>query len=148
MPTTRKSRELKASPAAVWAVVGDPEHRPRWWPNVARVEEVTTNAWTDVLQTERGKPVRADFTLVDSQAPHSVTWRQEVADSPFERILALAETEVSLEPTTGGTKVMIQATRKLRGWALFGGALVRRATGRQLVEALDALEDVVQPGSG
>jgi len=148
MPTTRRTRELNASQAAIWTIVGDPERRPAWWPNVSRVEEATGEAWTDVLQTERGKAVRADFTLVSAEAPHQVTWRQEVADSPFERLLALAETEVVLEPSSGGTTVKITAVRKLRGWGLFGGGLVRRATGRQLVEALDALEDAVAPGSG
>jgi uncharacterized protein YndB with AHSA1/START domain len=145
MPTIRRTRELNASQAAIWAVVGDPVRRPAWWPNVTRVEEPTDQGWTDVLQTERGKPVRADFTLVSIEAPHGVTWRQEVVDSPFERILALAETEVALEPTGAGTTVKITAVRKLRGWALFGGGLVRRATGRQLVEALDALEEAVAP---
>lgn len=147
MPTTRRTRELNAPQAAIWAIVGDPERRPAWWPNVARVEEATGQAWTDVLRTERGKQVRADFTLVSSDAPHRLTWRQEVVDSPFERILALAETEVALEPTSGGTTVKITAVRKMRGWGLFGGGLVRRATARQLVEALDALEDALGPGT-
>jgi hypothetical protein len=126
--------------------VDDPERRPDWWPNVARVEEATAETWTDVLQTDRArKPVRADFTVVDREAPNRIAWRQEVVDSPFERILASAETEVSLAPSTVGTTVRISATRKLRGWALFGGSLVRRATGRQLTEALEALEDAVEP---
>jgi carbon monoxide dehydrogenase subunit G len=146
MPTTRRSRDVKAPQAAVWAVVADPERRPDWWPNVSRVEEATSETWTDVLQTERArKPVRADFTVVDLDAPNRIVWRQEVVDSPFERILASAETEVSLAPTTSGTMVKIAATRKLRGWALFGGSFVRRATGRQLTEALEALKAEVEP---
>jgi carbon monoxide dehydrogenase subunit G len=146
MPTTRRSRDVKASQAAVWAVVTDPERRPDWWPNVSRVEEATSETWTDVLLTERArKPVRADFTVVDRDAPNRIVWRQEVVDSPFERILSLAETEVSLAPSTSGTTVSISATRKLRGWALFGGSFVRRATARQLNEALEALDGAVEP---
>jgi len=38
--TIRCSRTVPASPAEVWAIIGDPYHMPRWWPRVLRVEGV------------------------------------------------------------------------------------------------------------
>jgi uncharacterized protein YndB with AHSA1/START domain len=140
MPTSRRSRVLAADAGAVWAVVSDPSRRPAWWPNVARVEEIGEGGWTDVMQTERGRPVRADFTLLAAERPHLMAWRQELEESPFERLMASAETEVQLTEREGGTLVRLVARRRMRGWALFGGLLVRRATRRQLRQALDALE--------
>ena len=37
MPGTRRSRTLPASPDALWDVIADPHHMPRWWPGVERV---------------------------------------------------------------------------------------------------------------
>ena len=61
MPTARRSRVIAAPADRVWDTVGDPHHLPRWWPRVSRVEAVTRDAFTQVLQTEGGKVVRADF---------------------------------------------------------------------------------------
>lgn len=121
-------------------MVSDPHHRPRWWPHVQRIEEATADGWTEVLQGERGRPVRADFTLVTAEAPERLRWRQELVDTPFERILAGSETELVLEEHGDGTRAQLIAVRKLRGMALFGGALIRRATGKQLDDALDGIE--------
>lgn len=60
------SRTLRASPDEVWAVVGDPHHMPRWWPRVLRVECVEDDGFTQVLTTDKGRPVRADFRVLDS----------------------------------------------------------------------------------
>ena len=59
------SRTIAASPEAVWDVVGDPHHLPRWWPRVTRVEGVQADAFTEVLMGAKGKIVRADFTVLD-----------------------------------------------------------------------------------
>ncbi len=44
---------------------------PRWWPGVERVEGVEDDRFTQVFKTKRGRPVRADFRVLDSQPP----WR-------------------------------------------------------------------------
>ena len=69
MPTTRRSLHVTSEPDAVWKVVADPHHLPRWWPRVARMEGVDDDRFTEVLLTKKGRPVRADFRLVDSVAP-------------------------------------------------------------------------------
>ena len=140
MPRTARTRTLRARPDAVWDVVGDPHHFPRWWPRVERVEAVDGGRWTKVFMTRKGRPVRADFELVDSRPPQLRAWRQEVEDSPFERVLGDAVTEVHIEPAEEGSSVTIQQRQKLRGLARLGGFLVRRATRRVLDEALEGLE--------
>ena len=142
MPTTRRSRTVQGDADDVWRVVGDPNHQPRWWPKVQRVESVDPGAFTRVYGTSKGKPVRADFAVEDA-GPRRRVWRQALEGSPFERILRSAETEVSVEPAGGGAVVTLEVRQKLRGLSRFGGFLVRRATRRQLDEALDALEGLV-----
>jgi uncharacterized protein YndB with AHSA1/START domain len=140
VPRTARTRTLRASPEDVWEVVADPHHFPRWWPRVDRVEAVDDGRWTKVFTTRKGRPVRADFVLVDVQPPHVCAWRQEIEDSPFERVLGDSVTEVRIEPAPEGASVTIEQRQKLRGMARLGGLLVRRATGRVLDEALDGLE--------
>jgi uncharacterized protein YndB with AHSA1/START domain len=130
-------------PPDVWDVIADPHHLPRWWPGVVRVEDASAIAWTKVLSTDKGKTVRADFTRELAEEPHRLRWRQELLESPFERLLRESSIEVGLEPDDGGTRVSLTAVRKLRGISRLGGFMVRRATRRQLDEALDGLARAV-----
>lgn len=149
MPTIVRTRTLPAGREALWAVVSDPHHLPRWWPRVERVEEASAAAWTEVLRSPKGKSLRADFTRVRAEAPRRIVWRQEVTGSPFERILAEAVTEVLLEPAeAGSTRVQIRAVQRLRGFALLGSLLMRRSTKRILDEALDGLARIAVPSAG
>jgi uncharacterized protein YndB with AHSA1/START domain len=141
--TVRRTRTLPASPQELWAIVGDAYHLPRWWPRVTRVESVDDDSFTEVLRTERGSPVRADFRVVSSDAPHRRAWAQQVAGTPFERILARSETEIRLEPAGDATQVAISLAQRPRGLALLGAFMVRAAARRQLDEALDGLEALV-----
>jgi uncharacterized protein YndB with AHSA1/START domain len=141
--TVRRTRTLPASPQELWAIVGDAYHLPRWWPRVTRVESVDDDSFTEVLRTERGTPVRADFRVVSSDAPHRRAWAQQLAGTPFERILARSETEIRLEPAGDATQVAISLAQRPRGLALLGAFMVRAAARRQLDEALDGLEALV-----
>lgn len=144
MPTTRVSRSFAASPEAVWAVVGDPWHQARWWPRVRRMEAVEGDRFTQVLATERGKGVRADFRLLETFPPRRVRWEQELEGTPFERLLAQAETAVELASGgDGATTVTIELRQRLRGWSRLTPFLFSRAARRQLDEALAGLEQVV-----
>jgi Polyketide cyclase / dehydrase and lipid transport len=152
MPTSRRSRTINASPEHVWEVVADPHHMPRWWPHVKRMEGVDPDRFTQVLTTRKGRPVRMDFRLLESEPPGPAgdppgrrVWEQEVAGTPFERVLGEAITEIVLEPADGVTRVTIVLRQKLRGYSRTGGFLLRRATHARLDEALDGLEDVVTP---
>jgi carbon monoxide dehydrogenase subunit G len=142
--TVKRQRTVAAAPGAVWALVSDPHHLPRWWPQVQRVEEVEDDAWTKVLRTPRGKTVRADYTRVSWRPPHEIVWRQEVEESPFEAILDESITTIALEPAgEGETRVELQAEQELHGSYRFGGFMLRRATRKQLDEALDGIERAV-----
>jgi carbon monoxide dehydrogenase subunit G len=145
MPTARRSRTVAAPPERVWEVVGDPHHLPRWWPKVTRVEAVTDDHFTEMLSTQDGRLLRADFRVVDSRAPERRAWEQELEGTPFERVFAAASTEVKLLPDGEGTRVTVVVRQQVRGSARLGGFMVRRATGRVLDEALDALEALHGP---
>lgn len=143
MPTTRRTRTVPPPPEEVWRVVGDPEHQARWWPKVTRVESVHQGSFTRVYATAKGKPVRADFTVTEIDAPHRRRWTQQLAGTPFERFVKSAEELVVLEPSHQGTIVTLEVRQKLRGLSRFGGFMVKRATRRQIDEALDALESLL-----
>ncbi len=141
----RRTRTLAAGPDEVWATVADPYHLPRWWPRVERVELVRGDGFTQVLQTDRGRSVRADFRIVQARSPVA-RWRQEVEGTPFAGILVSAETEVRLAPEGEGTRVTITQESKLKGMARFGGFMVRRAARRALDGALDGLAALHESG--
>jgi carbon monoxide dehydrogenase subunit G len=128
----------------LWEVVRDPHHLPRWWPRVARVEAVEGDAFTEVLKSDKGKLVRADFTLVAcDEAQQRLTWTQQLEGSPFARLLSAAETEVQLTPEGDATDVALELRQQLTGvFPRFGAYLVRRAATATLDEALDGLERI------
>jgi len=131
---------MPASPEAVWRTIADPHHLPRWWPRVQRVEGVAGERFTEVLGTDKGRSVRADFSVLESRAPEVRRWRQDVDGTPFERLLRSAETEVRLAPDdTGGTRVTLTLRQRLRGVGALGGFMVGRANRRVADEALAAL---------
>jgi len=140
MPSSQAQRTLAAPVQAVWNVIEDPHHIPRWWPGVARVEGVEDDRFTEVFMTKRGKPVRADFRVIVSEPPWRRAWSQELAGTPFERVLNELVTEILLEAVPEGTLVTIAQNQKLRGYSRTGGFLMRRATNDRLKEALDGLE--------
>src|SRR4051794_1837949 len=143
MPTVVRSKKIAAPREQVWDLVSDPYHLPRWWPTVQRVEDVSDKAWTTVATSSRGRAVRFDWSRVYIDPPQRVVWRQELAQTPFERFLRESVTGVILEPGNGSTKVELRIVRKMRGLARFGGIQMRRAIRRELDGALDQLEAVV-----
>jgi uncharacterized protein YndB with AHSA1/START domain len=138
----RRSRTVGAPPDAVWAVVGDPHHLPRWWPRVERVESVGEDAWTCVMRTDRGNVVRADYRLVASQEGRRREWAQQLVGSPFERLLREHRTAVSVAAADGGSDVELTVVSKSRGTARLGAFMMRRAQARQLDDALEALDGI------
>jgi uncharacterized protein YndB with AHSA1/START domain len=144
MPTTKRSRVIDAPPDRVWRVVGDPHHLPRWWPKVRRVEGVSGGRFTEVMRTDKGKDVRADFRIVEEEPPRLLRFEQEVEGTPFEGFLVSAVTDIAAEPADAGTRVTITTRHTLKGMArLGGGTMLKRATRKQLDEALATLEGVV-----
>jgi uncharacterized protein YndB with AHSA1/START domain len=143
LPVTRRRRTVGAPPAAVWQTVADPHQMPRWWPRVERVEGVDGRGFTQVLRSDKGAVVRADFRIGRRHKPTAVSWTQDLEGTPFARLLRAAETRVTLAPAKdGATDVELRLDQKLQGVSRFGGLLVRRAARRQLDAALDALAEL------
>lgn len=99
MPTVTRSRTIAAPAQSLWEIISDPYHLPRWWPRVIRVEDVEGDGFTEVMRTQQGKSVRADFDVV-RRAPEQgvLAWDQRIPGSPFARVLKSARTEVRLSP--------------------------------------------------
>ena len=133
---------VPAAPEEVWGLVSDPARLPQWWPGVTRVEEATADAWTTVLSSPKGKGVRVDYTRVEAEPERRLVWRQEVEQSPFERILASATTEIALAPDTAGTRVRVALDQRPRGWARFAPLQFRAAGRRQVQGAVEGLDSV------
>ncbi len=141
--TSQRERTIPVEPEALWKVIEDAHHMPRWWPGVARMEGVEGDRFTQVFMTKRGRPVRADFHLVANEPPWRRAWAQDVEGTPFERVLREAVTEIALAPAEGGgTRVILAQRQKMRGYSRTGGFLVRRATADKLDEALANLERI------
>jgi uncharacterized protein YndB with AHSA1/START domain len=134
-----RSRTVAAPAEAVWAVVSDPALLPRWWPRVERVESVSESGWTTVLRSRHGRTVRADWRLDAEEAPHRRAWAQQVEGTPFARVLAERRIEARLEAAGGTTLVTLELRQHGRGWARFGGVLLRGAARREVDEALNEL---------
>ena len=150
MPTTRVERTLAADRVAVWAVAADPHHQPRWWPRVQRVEGVEEDAFTQVLGTAKGKGVRADFRVLELEAPVRMRWMQELAGSPFQRLLGESVTTLELTPAEDGssTRVAIELRQRLLGWSRLAPWQFSRAARKMLTEALAGLDEVVVGSEG
>ena len=146
MPVVTRQADFDAPLERVWNLVSDPYSLPRWWPRVQRVEEVSDAGWTMVLMSDRGKPVRADYTLAESRPMQLLEWRQELEESPFERMLSQSRIVIEFghDDDSGSTAVVMRSTERLRGLARLGSPMVRRATRRRLSQALDQLGELVE----
>jgi hypothetical protein len=90
--------------------------------------------------------VRVDYSRVEAEPGRRVVWRQEVDESPFERILASSTTEIALEPSEGGTRVTVSLDQRPRGWARFAPLQFRGAGKRQVQGAVEGLDAVFGGG--
>jgi len=137
---------IAAEPDAVWRLLSDPYHLPRWWPRVSRVENIherrrgSGSQWTKVLEAKSGKHVRADYRCLYSRDGTAYAWEQEIENSPFAKVLKSSVTRFDLSPAEGGTQVAVEQDQRLRGMSRLGGFMLRRATGEQLDDALSGLE--------
>ena len=96
------------------------------------------------MRSSRGKVVRADYRLVAAGEGRRREWAQQLAGSPFERILREHRTSVALDDAGEATDVTLTIVARGRGTARLGGFMLRRAQGRQLDEALDALAGALE----
>ena len=149
MPSVARSRSIPVSAERVWRLVADPHNLPRWWPETIRVEDVhgdpgtRRSRFTQVLETSKGKPVRADYRCTASTAGRRLVWEQELEGTPFEGFLREAEVELRISESGGTTEVTVEGRRKLRGFSRFGSLMMRRATGQVLGAALAGIEEAL-----
>jgi hypothetical protein len=99
-----------------------------------------------VLVSDRGKPIRADYSLTRTQPMELLEWEQELDETPFERMLSLSRLVFEFESEADGdvTTVAVRSYERLRGLARLGAPMVRRATRRRLHDALDGLGQLVE----
>jgi uncharacterized protein YndB with AHSA1/START domain len=151
MTRVSRSRLIATDPARVWELVTDPHSLPRWWPRTKRVEDVdgegTNTRWTSVLETERGRGVRADFRCAAWHPGELYAWEQEIEGTPFDRILQDAGLEIRFEAGGEGTHVAMTSHETLRGLSRLGAPLMRGAARRRLDEALDGIERALVGGA-
>jgi uncharacterized protein YndB with AHSA1/START domain len=139
-----RTRTLAAPVEDVWRVLEDPYALPRWWPLVRRVEGVSGAGWTMVLGRTGGRGVRADQRLEASEPPALRRWALELPGSPFERLLRASAVEARLAPAPGGAELTLELRQSPRGFARFGGFMLRRAGRRTLDAALDGMARAVE----
>ena len=132
--------------------MSDPHALPRWWPRTSRVEGVEQtkggrrSRWTKVLETSRGRGVRADYRCTSAAENERYVWEQELEGTPFEKHLRESSTEIGLSPAGGGTEVAITQRQTLRGLSRLGSPMMRGASKRMLDDALDGLAQAVGEG--
>lgn len=149
MPRVTRRRTIEAPVGEVWKLVSDPYGLPRWWPRTARVENVDSkdggrrSQWTKVLETAEGRGVRADFRCLSSATEERYVWEQDLEGTPFAKHLKQSEVAIHLRGADGGTEVEISSTQTMRGLSRLGGAMLKRAQGAILDEALDGLEEAL-----
>jgi uncharacterized protein YndB with AHSA1/START domain len=143
----RRSRTVSAPVDEVWQIVRDPYHLPRWWPRTQRVEGVSSNGWTSVLLTDKGRAVRADYRVELSKGSERRRWSQELAGTAFESLFREVTCEVALAPAEQGTEVGIEMVQRPKGWARVGGMMLKRAARKQCDEALAGLAGLVEGGA-
>ena len=143
MATVNGTINLAAAQATVWAQVSDPRQLSRWWPKVVRVELDGNAAFTEVLTTDKGRDVRADFVITERDEPRRWRFVQELEETPFAAVLRQSQTTVELRSTgADATELTIVLERKPRGLGRFGGPMMKRAAKRQLEEALLHLGEI------
>jgi uncharacterized protein YndB with AHSA1/START domain len=145
MPRVTRSRLIAADPQRVWELVADPHSLPRWWPRTVRVEDVhfpepERARWTAVLGTERGTGVRADYRCTNAVAGERYAWQQEIAGTPFERVLRSSALEIRLGAEGDSTRITLTSDESLRGLSRLGSVMLRGAARRRLDEALSGVE--------
>jgi Polyketide cyclase / dehydrase and lipid transport len=123
--------------------VASPKRLARWWPRVERVKSVSADGWTTVMRSSRGRAVRADWRLTEQEHGARRVWSQELAGTPFERLLTERRVEVRLDPVASGTRLSLTMVQRPRGWSRFGGLMLRRAARKELDGALDGLEGML-----
>lgn len=143
---------IQAAVERTWELVSDPHHLARWWPLAHRVEDVRDEgerlAWTLALRSDKGTQVRADYSGGVTLAGERFEWDQQLAGTPFERILRSARVEIDVKGAgERRSLVLLTSHERLRGLSRLGAPMMRSAAKRRLDEALENLERALVGGA-
>ena len=119
MAVSRRSRTINAPVKDVWAVIADPEHMPRWWPGVDRMEDVEEDRFTQLLGGEgpadsdgRAAAVSPEAAAPEAAAPAPApTARSAFAPNAEPGVPSLAERVAALEEEVGALRAELEALR-------------------------------------
>lgn len=104
------------------------------------MENVSGEEWTAVLETGKGREVRADYLRLAGAEGERCAWEQRLEGTPFARHLRRSRVEVELRPEGTGTEIVICFEQTTRGLSRLGSPLLRQAQASILEEALDGIE--------
>lgn len=143
-PTTTANgsatRTVDLTPADIWFLVCEGNRLVSWWPLAERAEDVRGGRFTLVLRSSRGVPVRMDWRVATSQRDRVQRWEQELAGTPFQRVLRRSAVELRLEPVgEDGCRITMSVERELATRGFVARLLGRRASRRQAGDALARL---------
>lgn len=133
------SGTVKASTGDVWHLISDPGRAVAWWPHAERAEDVSGGRFTFVVRSSRGVPVRMDWRVAASRRERLQRWEQDLAGTPFARVLKASAVEIRLEPDDDGCRITVAVERELENRGLVAGWFGRRASRRHAGDALARL---------
>lgn len=133
------SGTVDASTADVWHLISDPGRAVSWWPHAERAEDVDGGRFTFVVRSSRGVPVRIDWRVAASRRERLQRWEQDLAGTPFARVLKASAVEIRLEPAGEGCRITVAVERELENRGMIARWFGRRASRRHAGDALARL---------
>ena len=155
MPRAVRRRQFQSEPERVWEYATNPRNLPRWWPRTASVRALSGTGnqigsrWTQCLAAKSGNKIEANLICTRADAPGTWRFEQRPEDTPFEKMLKEAWTELRIAAGPNGTSVELELGQKLQGMARLGALFVRSASAKTAQEALGNLAAALdEPGEG
>jgi uncharacterized protein YndB with AHSA1/START domain len=135
MSSVRQQALIKAPPAEIWDLVGDPSRHPEWWPNVIEVRGQSFDEGSNYAQVTKrpiGK-IETQIAVEQVEDMHEIDLRCQTTGTYSRWLLTEAqgstfvEVEFGMDPQSAGDRVFD---------SLFGTMYFRR----WLNQSLEALE--------
>jgi carbon monoxide dehydrogenase subunit G len=142
MAKVSTSKELKASPEKVWAIIADPSRFAEWntlhtrWKDEPPAELSLGAQMTEVL-TIMGMANTITFTTDEYDAPHSLTISGEGMAG------AVVSMTLAVEPNGQGSVAKLDAEFKSQMMVGAIGKAIERASAKELNASLDKLTGLV-----
>lgn len=134
------SREIKASPDAVWSVIGDLQRLPEWLAFASSVEDVSGPAQpgaTYTVKPPRSYEPTTHWTVTESEPPARQLHTSEMP------VVSGVRSLLEVRPSDGGSTVRVHWTGTPKGLM---GRLMRPMMQKRITQnwerSLDALERV------